>query len=66
MRNPFKELKTPRLENPKGEEVSGTFFCQERGCYQVTKTARYLEEVQILTWKCNNEHTNKIEGFKIG
>lgn len=66
MRNPFEQLGEPRLENPRGEEVGGSFSCQERDCYSVTTSARYIEEAEILTWICSNEHTNKIEGFNIG
>lgn len=66
MRNPFEDLGKPRLENPEGEEVGGAFSCQERGCYSTVNTARYLEEVQVLTWKCEQDHINKIEGFQIG
>lgn len=63
--NPFEELARPRLDNPQGEEVTGQFSCQERGCYNVSKEARYLDEAKILTWKCKDEHVSKIEGFHI-
>lgn len=66
MRNPFEDLGKPRVEDPKGEEVTGAFACQERGCYNVVTTARYLEEAKILTWVCGEGHTCKIEGFNIG
>lgn len=65
MRNPFEDLGKPRLENPQGEEVTGAFSCQERGCYEVARSARYLEEVKLLTWKCSDGHISKIEGFVI-
>lgn len=64
-RNPFEILNRPRLENPQGEEVEGAFTCQERGCWDTVHTARYLEEVKLLTWKCSNGHYSKIEGFEI-
>lgn len=63
MSNPFKSLGRPKLENPQGEEVSGAFQCQE--CYETVTTARYLEEVSVLTWKCSADHISKIEGFNI-
>lgn len=66
MRNPFEDLGKPRIENPQGEEVEGAFSCMEDGCYSTVGTARYLEEVKVLTWLCANDHINKIEGFKIG
>ena len=66
MKNPFEDLGKPRLENPQGEEVGGAFSCQEIGCYSTVTTARYLEEVEVLTWQCADGHINKIEGFKIG
>lgn len=65
MRNPFEDLSAPRLDNPQGEEVEGQFSCQERGCYNVSKEARYLEEVKILTWICKDGHISKVEDFKI-
>lgn len=65
MRNPFEEMGRPRLKEPEGEEVTGAFSCQERGCYSTVTTARYLEEVKVLTWKCSEGHISKIEGFVI-
>lgn len=65
MRNPFNDLGKPRLEQPQGEEVSGCFSCQERGCYNVVTTARYLEEVKVLTWKCKDGHISEIRDFII-
>lgn len=64
MRSPFLELRHEPLDNPQGEEVEGSFACQE--CHKTVGTARYLEEVKILTWLCPAGHTNKIEGFHIG
>lgn len=64
MRNPFEDLSVPRLENPEGEEVEGQFSCQERGCYEVAREARYLEELKILTWACKYGHVSKIEGYE--
>jgi len=66
MRSPFLELQREPLENPQGEEVEGSFSCQERGCNSTVSNARYLEEVQILTWECAEGHINRIEGFHIG
>lgn len=66
MRSPFLELRREPLDNPQGEEVSGAFSCQDRGCTSTVSTARYLQEVKILTWECANGHINKIEGFHIG
>lgn len=66
MRSPFLELRREPLDNPRGEEVSGAFSCQERGCNSTVSAARYLQEVEILTWECANGHINKIEGFHIG
>lgn len=65
MKNPFLDLKAPRLENPEGEECEGAFSCQERGCNKVAHEARYLREVKILTWKCDEGHISSIEGFEI-
>ncbi len=65
MRNPFEEIMQPRLDNPRGEEVEGSFSCQEAGCYGCAHEARYLHEVKILTWECPDGHINKIEGFKL-
>ena len=64
MRSPFDDLGKPRVENPEGEEVGGTFFCQERGCYEVVRIARYIGEAQVLTWKCKNDHISKMEDFE--
>lgn len=66
MHNPFEDLGRPRVENPRGEEVEGTFGCQEFGCYENVTVARYLPEVSVLTWECPAGHINKIEGFDIG
>lgn len=66
MGNPFMRLGEPRLENPKGEEVTGAFSCQEDDCYEVASTARYLEEVSMLTWKCKDGHMSRLEDFNLG
>ena len=65
MTNPFAQLGKPKLDNPRGEEVGGAFSCQERGCWNVATEARYLREIEVLTWICEDEHISKIEGFKI-
>lgn len=65
MRSPYDDLGKPRLDNPQGEECEGAFTCQEDGCDKVATEARYLREVQILTWLCPDGHLNKIEGFRI-
>lgn len=65
MRNPFVEMADRHVELD-WEEVEGSFACQERGCFKVSGKARYLEEEKLLTWKCSDEHINKIEGFHIG
>ena len=62
--NPFEELGRPKLENPQGEEVTGAFSCQE--CDDVVTTARYLDEVSVLTWICTEGHISSIEGFNLG
>lgn len=66
MRSPFLELRHEPLDNPQGEEVGGAFSCQHRGCNSTVNTAKYLQEVEILTWVCADGHINKIEGFHIG
>lgn len=63
MRNPFLALGKPKLENPAGEEVEGAFSCQEDGCWNVAQEARYLEEIEVLTWKCKDGHISKLKGF---
>lgn len=65
MRNPFEALGQPKIENPQGEEVGGAFSCQERGCFEVANTARYIEEVKLLTWKPKCGHVNKIKDFDL-
>ena len=63
-RDPFDDLAKPRVENPQGEEIDGTFFCQERGCYGAATTGRYIKEASLLTWKCENGHISKMEDFE--
>lgn len=63
MNNPYVKMQTPTIANPQGEEVSGTFFCQEKGCDGVAIEARYIPEVKVLTWKPNCEHVGVIEGY---
>lgn len=64
MSNPFKALGNQPLENPKGEEVGGAFSCEE--CHAVMNTARYMDEISVLSWKCTEcGHISKIEGFHI-
>ena len=65
MRNPYEDLFAPVLDNPKGEEVTGAFTCQEQDCWNTVKTARYLEELKVLTWKCSNGHINEIREFNL-
>lgn len=65
MHNPFEDLGKPRVDNPRGEEVTGAFSCQEDGCFHTAHTARYLEEVELLTWQCEDGHTSKIEEFTL-
>lgn len=62
MPNPFRMLGIASKAN-KGEEVTGAFACQEPECYITVTVATYLEEQQILTWKCSKDHISKIEGF---
>lgn len=64
MRNPFDDLGKPKVENPKGEEVEGTMFCQEQGCYEVATSGRYIAEASLLTWKCKAGHISKMEDFE--
>lgn len=66
MMNPFEQLGQPRITSPEGEEVSGSFSCQEVGCYNVETSARYIEEAKVLTWICKDEHISKIKDFDIG
>lgn len=66
MHNPFEDLGKPRLENPQGEEVEGQFSCQEHGCRNFNKVARFIAEAKVLTWQCEDGHISKIEGFDIG
>lgn len=64
MVNPFKALGQQPVENTKGEEVGGAFSCEE--CHNVVHTARYFDELSVLSWKCDKcEHISKIEGFHI-
>lgn len=65
MRNPFEDLGKPKLENPQGEEVGGAFTCQVRDCWSTVSRARYLEEIKVLTWKCEEGHINQVEDFRI-
>lgn len=64
MRNPFDDLGKTRVAEPQGEEIEGTLFCQEQGCYEVATTGRYIAEASLLTWKCKNNHISKMEDFK--
>lgn len=64
MRNPFDDLGKPRVEQPQGEEIEGTLFCQERGCHEVCTTGRYIKEASVLTWQCREGHISKMEGFR--
>jgi hypothetical protein len=59
MPSPFDLIGKPVLENPKGEPVEGAFSCSE--CYSVVGDARYLDEVELLTWKCPEGHINSIK-----
>ena len=61
MNNPFEYMLGDPLENPGGEEVGGSFACQEDDCYNVVTTAIYLDEPGLLTWKCQDEHISKID-----
>lgn len=65
MNNPYADLgRTP--EQVHGEDVEGcTLFCQENGCYNVSKTAKYLRKDRILTWVCLSGHISKIEGYDL-
>jgi hypothetical protein len=65
MKNPFEDLGKKRLSDPEGEECEGAFSCQEKGCYDTVGEARYLREIKVLTWECNNGHINKIKDFVI-
>lgn len=63
MRNPYKELFKPVLENPDGEPVTGAFTCQEDDCWSTVKDAKYIEEIKVLTWKCSKGHISKLEDY---
>lgn len=64
MRFTYGELLAPVLANPQGELVEGAFTCQERDCWLVVHEARYLEEVNVLTWICPEKHISKVEDFE--
>ena len=63
MRNPFEDLSQP--QELSFEEVGGAFTCQERGCWDTTTEAKYLNKEKVLTWICKNGHTSKIEDFDL-
>jgi len=65
MRSPFDDLGKTRVENPQGEEVGGAFACQTPKCYSISREARFIRELELLTWECEDGHINKVEGFKI-
>lgn len=65
MVNPYKNLGKPRAEDIVWEEVGGAFSCQEDGCFKVSGEAKYSDEHSLLTWKCEDGHISKIEGFHI-
>lgn len=46
-------------------EIEGDFQCQTPGCNEDVFVAVYLPDVQVLTWKCKNEHKSFIEEFKL-
>jgi hypothetical protein len=65
MINPFTEIRrSKRFKEPLTEEVEGTFWCQQDGCYSVVTQAKYLSDLNILSWECRRGHINKIEGFE--
>ena len=63
--NVYRQIAQRELQNPKGNEVSGTFFCQEQGCDSATNEARYLPELKVLTWKPDCGHIGTIEGYTL-
>lgn len=64
-RNPFEDLGKPRNSQDEWEDVSGAFACQERGCYDTVREAKYHDKQRLLTWKCKDGHTNKVEDFHV-
>lgn len=64
MRFTYGELLRPVLENPQGELVEGQFTCQRDDCWENVFEARYLEEVNVLTWICPKQHISKIKDFE--
>lgn len=65
MTNPFKSLGKPAPQDVGREEVEGAFSCQEEGCWNVAHAAVYFDSESLLTWKCQDNHISKIEGFHI-
>jgi hypothetical protein len=59
MRSPFDDLGKTREPEPQGEEVGGTFSCQEDNCLHIVRTARYLTAHKLVTWQCPDGHLSK-------
>lgn len=63
--NPFEDLRGPKKDDVKGEEIEGSFSCQEMVCEEVVHKAKYLVEDSLLTWKCSEGHTSVVKGFSL-
>lgn len=54
----------PQPPEPEYEIATGQFTCQERGCWECVREAKYIEEINTLTWICPEGHISRIENFQ--
>lgn len=47
------------------EEISGSFACQTKNCYNVNTRALYNEDEQTLFWKCQDGHLSVCEDVRL-
>lgn len=52
-----------RFGGPVFEEISGSFACQTKGCFDHVATAKYNDKEKLLTWQCPEGHTSIVEDF---
>lgn len=63
--SPFDQLgENSKVQNVEWEVWTGSFSCQENGCWEVAHEAKYAPEEKLLTWKCSEGHISKIEDYK--
>jgi len=45
--------------------INGSFLCQDPLCDEEVDEADYFVVDSLLIWKCNNNHSSFIEGFRL-